>query len=190
MTSVRFLVSHQGGWGAKHRRRSDGGLADPAATAMIWRLVGENNRDIGRSAQAYVDPRACRSGVILLRRQLARLEPSVCFDGVGQWTWRLELDGCPVAVSARSYQRRREAVRSLQRFRSLVEIARVPDPAGLPPGPPLPLARAPRPTRPDDPITRARLAARTAPAMRARSAADHNPAAGAAVPGNPVEATG
>ncbi|MGQ0626315.1 MAG: hypothetical protein ACT4PP_16915 [Sporichthyaceae bacterium] len=92
----------------------------------IWRLLGPNNRELGRSAQAYSDAATARAGIGFLRRQLDHLDARVGCDSGGTWTWRLDLDGRPVAIAARSYQRRREATFNLAQFLAAAPTARAP----------------------------------------------------------------
>lgn len=104
-------------------------LAPDRATprvGTIWRLLGPNNREIGRSAQAYTDAPTAKAGIGFLRRQLDHLEARVGCDQSGAWTWRLDLDGRPVAIAARSYQRRREAAFNLAQFLAAAPVARAP----------------------------------------------------------------
>jgi hypothetical protein len=117
-------------------RRGDVDWAVPVPNPTVWRLVGANNRELGRSAQSYVDARACRAGVTLLQRQLPQLTPVVWSDGRGRWLWRLDVDKRPTAMAARSYLRQREAHYNLELFLASVPVARLPD------APPRPAAAA------------------------------------------------
>lgn len=122
MAEPRFLLGVQSAAGRRDRAIRDGwaALAEPA---FIWRLVGPNNRELGRSAQAYTDASACRAGVSFLRRQLGSLEPRVWCDEAARWLWRLELNGTPVATSSRAYMRRRESLFNLEQFLTAVPVA-------------------------------------------------------------------
>jgi hypothetical protein len=123
----RFLLGVQSTAGRRERAIRVGWAA-ASEPCFVWRLVGANNRELGRAAQAYVDPAACRAGVSFLRRQLDHLDARVWCDDSTRWSWRLELNGTPVAISARAYMRRREAVFNLEQFLAAVPGANSPGP--------------------------------------------------------------
>lgn len=126
MADPRFLISARI-VDPRPARRGDLDWAVPVPNPTVWRLVGANNRELGRSAQPYVDARACRAGVTLLQRQLPQLTPAVWSDGRGRWLWRLDVDKRPVAIAARSYLRQREAHYNLELFLASIPVARSPD---------------------------------------------------------------
>lgn len=126
MADPRFLISARS-VDPRPARRDDAGWGVPVPVPTVWRLLGANNRELGRSATPYVDARACRAGVTLLRRQLAQLTPVVWSDPRGRWLWRLDLDGRPVAVAARSYLRQRESHYNLELFLASVPVAKLAD---------------------------------------------------------------
>lgn len=125
MAEPRFLLGVQSAAGRRERAIRVGWAA-ASQPCFVWRLVGPNNRELGRSAQAYADTAACRAGVSFLRRQLDHLEVRVWCDNSTRWLWRLDLNGAPVANSARAYMRRREAVFNLEQFVKAVPIAAAP----------------------------------------------------------------
>jgi hypothetical protein len=130
---------------------------------VIWMLVSPNNRPLGRCEKPYQTYGACREAVLRLREQCDRLK-SLAFavEETGQWTWRIELDGQPVAISGRSYLRVRECHYNLDRFLAAVAIADIvpgtrevrwgrrfggtPDPPAEPRGAPLLRHGAPPPS--------------------------------------------
>jgi hypothetical protein len=132
----RFLLGVQSSAGRRERAIRVG-WADAAKPCFVWRLVGPNNRELGRSAQAYTDAAACRAGISFLRRQLDHLEARVWCDESTRWLWRLDLNGTPVANSARAYMRRREAVFNLEQFLAAVPGAASPGVPRTPAGPPV-----------------------------------------------------
>lgn len=137
MAEPRFLLGVQSSAGRRERAIRVGWAA-ASQPCFVWRLVGPNNRELGRSAQAYVDGAACRAGISFLRRQMEHLEARVWCDESARWLWRLELNGTPVANSARAYMRRREAAFNLEQFLAAVPTAASPGtlrptpPAGVP----------------------------------------------------------
>lgn len=82
-----------------------------------WRLLGGNNRDLGRSANLFPGVPECKAAVEALRSRVAELVQVMSADpDTGMWIWRLELDGVAVAVAARPYFRQREGQYNLGQF--------------------------------------------------------------------------
>lgn len=135
-------------WQAGSRQPSP---ADPgrASAWVAWRLVGANNRELGRSPVTYIDLTDCSESVAALRRSVAGAQVVVVVDpSTGCWFWRLDSGGQPIAAAGRSYQRQRECLYSLEQFQHAVPTAAIavqtvidvrdPEP---------PLDRLPRPRR-------------------------------------------
>jgi len=93
---------------------------------ILWMLVSPNNRPLGRGT-AYQDTYgACRQSVLDLQANCDRVKAvETTVDLTGQWTWRIDLDGEPVAVSSRSYLRARECTYNLERFLEAAPSAQV-----------------------------------------------------------------
>lgn len=84
---------------------------------VSWRLVGRNNRELARSSHVFASTAGCLETIADLRVRVEEAEALVAVDhATGQWSWRLDLGGALVAVSGRSYQRRREAHYGLGQF--------------------------------------------------------------------------
>jgi hypothetical protein len=101
------------------------GFADrPTSVRQVyvgWRLVGANNRELGRSSKVYADLAACRAAVLDLQRNIASAQPVIASSlGTRMWTWRLDIGGRWVASAGRLYQRRRECQHNLAQF---IEVA-------------------------------------------------------------------
>jgi hypothetical protein len=92
--------------------------AGTSATALVaWRLVGANNRELGRSTHAYPDLTACRAAVAFLREHLSEADTLLAnVSNTGLWLWRLNIGEQWMAVSGRSYLRRRECQYNLAQF--------------------------------------------------------------------------
>jgi hypothetical protein len=90
-----------------------------------WRLIGANNRELGRGANpARSAEEACQSvheAQLSLDRQVAGVSPHLG----ASWSWHLSLDDVRVAASSRGYQRQRECDYSLDHFRSQFPKAQV-----------------------------------------------------------------
>lgn len=132
MAEPRFLLGVQSAAGRRDRAARVGWAA-ATQPSFVWRLVGSNNREIGRSAQAFTDAAACRTGISFLRRQLSHLDARISCDESTRWSWRLDLNGQPVAHSARVYMRRREAVFNLEQFLAAAPTAAAPATLGAAP---------------------------------------------------------
>src|SRR5262245_44832123 len=88
-----------------------------------WRLVGANNRELGRDAGTHPDLRSCREAVAELRAGIDRTDWAMAADASGAWAWRMTLDDRVVANAGRSYQRQRECLFNLKQFVAAVPVA-------------------------------------------------------------------
>lgn len=114
--------------GQDRRGRDDRGdraeRAGAPVTAVGWRLVGANNRELGRSAGTYASLAECQAAVLLLREHIGQVRAQLSMaDAGGTWTWRVELGGRNVAVSGRTYHRLRECQQNLGLFLAAVTVA-------------------------------------------------------------------
>lgn len=83
-----------------------------------WRLLGSNNRELGRSACAYADAEAALTAVEGIRGLVADGEVHIVHDGgSGRWAWHLREGGVPVACSGRGFRLQRECRRNMEQFR-------------------------------------------------------------------------
>lgn len=113
MADVRYLVTPM----------PAGPGSGSAALPVRWRLLGRNHRELGRSAHLFIDPAACRGAVFALKCRLDHARTVVVGDATGRWSWRLHVDGVPVAVGGRSYVRQRECLDNLNQFLAAVRSA-------------------------------------------------------------------
>lgn len=90
----------------------------PESRKAAWRLLGGNNRELGRSKAVYADDAACRTAVHDFRADLDQAVPLLSRDAQeGTWTWRLSSGSGPtLACSGRSYARERECRYALGAF--------------------------------------------------------------------------
>jgi hypothetical protein len=95
---------------------------------FAWRLLGANNRELGRSPVWYPDLAACREAVQLLKREIGAATSAITSTGTpGAWSWRLAAAGRPVAMAGRPYHRHRECAYNLSHFLDAVPTALVAD---------------------------------------------------------------
>jgi hypothetical protein len=90
-----------------------------------WRVLGANNRELGRSAgpfwqveEAY---QAAHEAQAVLKGTVTRFWA----DDLGAWFWNIDLDGEELAVSGRGYRRQRECIYSIELFREHFPTAKV-----------------------------------------------------------------
>lgn len=104
----------------------DQGTVGPRAPWVMWRLLSGNNRELGRSSEAFSDLDAAVSSIVRVRSGLHRLEPQLVHEfGPSAWSWLLLLDDVALARSARSYQRLRECHYSVAGFTEALPLAAV-----------------------------------------------------------------
>jgi hypothetical protein len=96
-----------------------------SAGGATWRLLSNNNRDLGRAVSIFEGVDGCLVAVEYLRRNAGRATPVSLRAGRADWTWRVQVDQVPVAVSSRRYQRRVQAEYACGVFLGLVEGASV-----------------------------------------------------------------
>ena len=97
-----------------------------ASEGVIWMLVAPNNRPLGRGAVFHPLYADCYESVMRLRANAGRAVPvEMTVERNGQWAWRIDLDGTPVAISSRTYLRARECTYNLDRFLEALPVADV-----------------------------------------------------------------
>jgi hypothetical protein len=96
---------------------------------VAWRLLGANNRELGRSPLWYPDLDSCREAVRLLKRDIDGVTSAITAVTLpgGAWSWRMAVSGRPVAVAGRPYHRHRECAYNLSHFVAAVPTAQIAD---------------------------------------------------------------
>lgn len=94
---------------------------------VSWRLLGANNRELGRGAAVYATETGCLGVISRVQTWVTACVPSVIVRPSGQWCWQLRLDGETVAVSWRVYHRQRECRYNLGQFLSILPEAHRPE---------------------------------------------------------------
>lgn len=131
MSRVRFQVlfgpssTHplRMGWS----KRTDG---DPRenGTWYCWRLIGANNRELGRSANSFPSYPDVRQAVQDLRKHVDRLVRLTFIDqATGRRGWRLDLDDRAVAMNGRWYERDHDSQVGMDKFVNLLPDAELAD---------------------------------------------------------------
>jgi hypothetical protein len=93
-----------------------------------WRLMGANNRELGRSARSYPSYPGARRAVWYLQQHANRLVRTTLVDpATGRWGWRLDLDDKAVAVSGRWYERDHDSRVGMDKFVTLIPDAELAD---------------------------------------------------------------
>jgi hypothetical protein len=119
-----------------------GGRTSSATRSGVgWRLLGPNNRELGRAAQSYPDAESALEAVVRIRRLAVEGEAHLEHDlRARRWTWHLDDQGVPLARSGRGFRLERECRHNLEQFRREAPGA----PTATAPG------RAPRRPRPGE----------------------------------------
>jgi hypothetical protein len=82
-----------------------------------WRLLSGNNRDMGRSAQGFLDVEDCRLALKEFLCQLNELTPQVRRKSdTNRWIWLLRRGDVAVAEASHSYDRQIRADAARQQF--------------------------------------------------------------------------
>jgi hypothetical protein len=105
------------------RRRADG--AEIGADGATWRLLSNNNRDLGHAVDVFKDIDLCGAAVEFLRQHAEQAVPASLRSGRADWSWRVQIGQAAVAVSSRRYQRRVQAEYACGVFLGLVAGAGV-----------------------------------------------------------------
>lgn len=99
---------------------------------VAWRLLGPNNRELGRAARVYPDAESAHDAISRLRHLVATARVHVVHrDSPGQWAWTLDDEDGPIAVSGRGFRHERECRQNLDHFREAAPTAATSD--GEPP---------------------------------------------------------
>lgn len=89
-----------------------------------WRLLGANNRELGRSALASPDAEAALGDIARARRLAREGEGHIVHERrTGHWAWHLDDEGEVVAVSGRGFRYERECRYNLEQFRAAAPTA-------------------------------------------------------------------
>jgi hypothetical protein len=101
--------------------------SSPTSGGVRWRLLGGNNRELGRGMLAYPDVDACRAGLARTVAELASLVPAVMRVDHSHWGWRLRADAVDVVGSGHPFDRRPRCEEACARFVELAPHASVRD---------------------------------------------------------------
>ena len=84
-----------------------------------WRLLGANNRELGRSSGAFPDAEVALASIARLREISEVAEAHIVHDpSSGLWEWHLYDDGVAVSNSGRGFRHERECRYNLEQFRT------------------------------------------------------------------------
>lgn len=93
----------------------------------LWRLVGANNRELGRAPDSVPAELGCQEAVAWLGKKLPEASGRVKLGPDNTWTWSIECDGEVLAVSGRPYLRQRECQYNLWHFLEAAPVAAAED---------------------------------------------------------------
>ena len=90
-----------------------------------WRLVSDNNRELGRGQVEYDDVESCRLGVKQFVYRLGEVSGGLVEAGPNRWRWQAVLDGVVVAQSSHTFDRRNRCGSARLAFLQLAPVARL-----------------------------------------------------------------
>jgi len=101
------------------------GTADPVPGGGVgWRLLGPNNRELGRSSLAYLDAESAHAAIHLVRALATTGQAHIVHEPAsGHWAWHLDDDGSSIAHSGRGFRHERECRYNLEQFRAAAPSA-------------------------------------------------------------------
>lgn len=89
-----------------------------------WRLIGANNRELGRSPVTYGGLAEARGMATAVRSRAIELSHTFTNNETdGSWIWLATLGAMTVAVSGRTYLRQRECHYNYQQFVAALGVA-------------------------------------------------------------------
>ena len=96
----------------------------PVAGGVGWRLLGSNNRELGRSSVAFNDAETALAAIQRLRALAASGDAHIVHDPAsGHWAWHLDDEGSWIANSGRGFRHERECRYNLEQFRAAAPSA-------------------------------------------------------------------
>lgn len=99
-------------------------VSSQGASGIGWRLLGANNRELGRSPGVFADAEEALEDVTRARRFAAEGAGHIVHDpGTGHWAWHLDGAGVVVAISGRGFRYERECRYNLEQFRDAAPTA-------------------------------------------------------------------
>jgi hypothetical protein len=111
-------------------------MSDSSEGGVSWRLLGTNNRELGRAAVSYADAEAAQQAIVRIRELALQGEAHIVHEPHGgRWAWHLDDAGVRVATSGRGFRHERECRYNLEQFRDAAPDAPASD-AEVPPGSP------------------------------------------------------
>lgn len=103
---------------------ADRAAMHPREARWAWRLLGGNNRELGRSSRPYGSVAECAAAIDRLRTSPAGLVASLAADPrSGHWYWETALDGQSVAVAPRAFRWRRDCEHNFAQFATSLPVA-------------------------------------------------------------------
>ncbi len=101
--------------------------SSPTSGGVRWRVLGGNNRELGRGLLAYPDAEACRAGLTQTIADLPTLVPAVIRVDHSHWGWRLRAGSLDIVGSGHPFDRRPRCEEACQRFVEMAPHASVRD---------------------------------------------------------------
>jgi hypothetical protein len=98
-------------------------FAETPASAVRWRLLSGNNREIARGMDSYPDAESCRIAIKELQASIHELQPAVRQTDAHRWVWQLADSAGVVVASAHQFDRLIRCQRGLEQARTELPLA-------------------------------------------------------------------
>jgi len=105
--------------------------ASTASGSVRWRLLGGNNRELGRGVLEYPDADACRADVLRILNDAPFLDAAIVRADRSRWAWRLRRDGVDVVTAGHAFHRRSQCEEALARFVRVAHLAPINTPVAV-----------------------------------------------------------
>ncbi len=100
-------------------------FAADGKSALRWRLLSANNRELGRAWSYQPDTETCLLAIKQMLEQLDGLLLQTRRREGNVWQWMLCADESPIAISGHTYDRQVRAIEAAARFRAHAATARI-----------------------------------------------------------------
>lgn len=98
-------------------------FASRSTSAVRWRLLSGNNRELARGVQEYEDAESCRIELKELQSAVETLKAVIRQNEHRLWVWELSRPAGPIATPAHGFDRRIRCLRGLDHVRAALPSA-------------------------------------------------------------------
>lgn len=91
-------------------------FAETDHDVVRWRLLGGNNRELGRGRESFADPESCWLVIKQLQTDADDVQPTIRRVGSHSWSWQLMRGDDVIAESSHAYDRRIRCEQAMAHF--------------------------------------------------------------------------